>query len=132
MRAMRMTRSLATAIFAIVALLAGVGCASSSVSIPQWQHAVEQYVRVDGQGDANALRDTTIEGGRPGFGLIAADDPQSSTDVKGLLLAHKRIDNRPWFIYLVGLIKKQEVSELRLAALNVQGGKFNWVMGKSD
>ena len=108
-----------------------LGC-SSSVSVPQWQQQVERFVRDDGRGDPNVLRNMTIEGGRPGFAIIGADDPHSSTDVKGLLLGHKRVGERPWFIYLVGLVNKQEVTSLQLAALNVRNGQYRWVLGKTD
>jgi len=108
-----------------------VGC-SSSASIPTWQKSLEQYVRTDGRGDPSILRTMTIEGGRPGFAVIGEDDPHNSTDAKGLLLAHKQVEGKPWFIYLVGLVNKQQVSSLQLAALNVQGGKFHWAMGKPD
>jgi hypothetical protein len=111
--------------------LCTLGC-SSSVSVPKWQESVEQFVRSDGRGDPNVLRNVTLEGGKPGFGLIASEDPRSSTDAKGLLLAHKQINGKPWFIYLVGLVSRQEVTQLQLAALNVQGGQFHWVLGKAD
>ncbi len=115
----------------VLILISTVGC-STAVSFPKWQEAVERYVRQDGRGDPNILRNTSVEAGRPGFALIGADDPRGSTDVKGLLLGHKRIGERPWFIYLVGLVKKQDVSEMHLAALNVQGGQYRWAVGKND
>src|SRR6185436_12177688 len=59
---------------AIATLLCALGC-SSSVSIPQWQQQVERYVREDGRGDPNVLRNMTLEGGRPGFGIIGTEDP---------------------------------------------------------
>src|SRR5215213_1635807 len=96
----------------LLTVFSALGC-SSSVTVPQWQQQVERYVREDGRGDPNVLRNMTLEGGRAGFGIIGADDPHTSTDAKGLLLAHKRIGERPWFIYLVGFVNKQEVSELQ-------------------
>jgi hypothetical protein len=115
----------------LLSLFCALGC-SSSVSVPQWQQQVERYVREDGRGDPNVLRNMTIEGGRPGFAIIGADDPHASTDAKGLLLAHKRIGERPWFIYLVGLVNKQEVGELQLTALSVRNGQYRWALGKAD
>jgi hypothetical protein len=124
-------RSILGVCITAMALCTTFGC-SSSVSIPKWQESVEQFVRTDGRGDPSILRNTTLQEGKAGFGLIAADDPRSSTDAKGLLLAHKQVNGKPWFIYLVGLVTKQEVTELQLAALNVQGGQFHWALGKSD
>jgi len=121
------------ALFAVgvLTLFSALGC-SSSVSVPQWQQQVERFVRDDGRGDPNVLRNMTIESGRPGFAIIAADDPHASTDAKGLLLAHKRVGERPWFIYLVGLVNKQQVTSLQLAALNVRSGVYRWALGKPD
>jgi len=128
---MQVITSIGGLVGVVLILLSMVGC-TSAVTIPKWQQGVERYVREDGRGDPNILRNTTVETGRPGFAMIAAPDPKNSTDVKGVLLGHKRIGERPWFIYLVGLVNRQNVSELRLAALNVRGGQFRWVMGRSD
>ena len=116
----------------VVALLlaAASGC-STPVTIGAWQRNVEQYVTLRGN-DPNVLRDVTIAGGRPGFGVIGGSHPRESTDVNGLLLAHKPIDNQPWFIYLVGLVKKQKVSDIRLIALSYASGKPVWRVGPSD
>jgi hypothetical protein len=126
-----MIHSKALVPLALFLLFFTLGC-SSSVTIPQWQQQVERFVRDDGRGDPNVLRNMTIEGGRPGFAIIGADDPHASTDAKGLLLAHKRVNERPWFIYLVGLVKNQEVNQLQLAALSVRNGQYRWVLGRSD
>ena len=116
----------------VVALLlaAASGC-STPLTIGSWQRNVEQYVALHGN-DPNALRDVTLPGGRPGFAVIGESDPRHSTDVSALLLAHKPIDNQPWFIYLVGLVKKQKVSDIRLIALSYASGKPVWRVGPGN
>jgi len=107
------------------------GC-TSGVSISSWQHQLERYVRDDGHGDPAVLRDMTLDDTRRGFAIIGDEDPRKGTDAKGLLLAHRPINGRPWFIYLVGLVKDQKVDEIRLAALSVNHGKFDWVLSQKN
>ena len=126
-----MTRFIGGIVGVVLICFSAIGC-TSSVTIPKWQEGVERYVREDGRGDPNVLRNVTVETGRPGFGMIADSNPAKSTDAKGVLLGHKLVNDRPWFIYLVGLVNKQNVSELRLAALNVRSGQYRWVLGKND
>jgi len=123
-RAVR-TSGLRVGAVVVMSLLVG-GCASS-VSIPAWRQSVERYVRQQGQGDPNVLRNTTINS-RHGFAMIGADDPKDSTDAKGVLVAYQRVGNRAWFIYLVGLVRRQVVEDIQLAALCADDGKFTWAM----
>ena len=88
---------IACAALAIVFL---AGCAPSGVTIPTWQHNVERYIKERGDGDPNVLRDVTIPGGRRGFASIGQADPGQSSDVSAVLLGHRTIDDKPWFIYL--------------------------------
>jgi len=107
-------------------MLFGAGGCGTSVSISTWQQKLEQYVRTDGRGDPNVLRNVMLDDSRPGFAVISAEDPKHSTDARGLLLAHKRIGDRPWFIYLVGLVKDEKVDDIRLAAVSPRSGQFRW------
>jgi hypothetical protein len=107
------------------------GCASSA-SIDSWKTEVDRYVTLHG-GDPNALRDVTLADQRRGFGVIGQNDPRKSTDARALLLAHDQIAQKPWFIYLVGLVDKQKVKDIRLAARSQQPGQTPiWVMSKPD
>jgi len=113
-----------------VVLCAG-GCASSA-SISSWQHAVEQYVAQKGNGDPNVLRDVTLSGDRPGFGVIGEDDPKKSSDANALLLGSRVVNNQPTFVYLVGLVKAMKVQQIRLAALQYVNGRPVWKLGHDD
>jgi hypothetical protein len=108
------------------------GCASKSVSIPSWQQSLTQYVRGDAHGDPTALRDVTLADGRPGFSVIGHHDVSESTDANGVLLGHEQAGGRMWFVYLVGLVEKQKVKDIQLAAFSVERGKFTWKHGKGS
>lgn len=116
-------------------LLAGTGCAPSltqPVGVREWQAAVEEHVRTQGGGNPTILRDQTIEGGRRGFAILGEPMAKESTDAVGLLLGHKPVGGRPSFIYMLGIVKENVVTEMRLAALSVQGQRFQWQVGNPD
>jgi hypothetical protein len=115
----------------LVFLCAGAGGCGSSVTIPAWQQSVERYVRQQGQGDPTILRNTMM-GNRHGFALLGGDDPKDVTDARGVLVAHQRIGDRPWFIYLVGLVRKQVAEDIQLAALTADNGALKWVTGPKN
>jgi hypothetical protein len=116
---------------ALIAAMAG--CASShQVTYPEWQHGVEKYVHDFGKGDPTTLRDMKIPDGRRGFALLGDPLPNNSTDAVGVLLAHRPIDGRPSFIYLVGLVDKEQVSDIRLAVLAIDNGQFRWHLSPAN
>jgi hypothetical protein len=123
---LRLTRCLGLLALSLVALN-GIGC-GMAVNMSTWQQSVERYVRDDGRGDPNVLRDLTLDENRHGFAMAGAEDPSHGTDAKGLLLGHKMVGGRPWYIYLVGIVKDQKVDEIHLAALAVRDGNFKWVV----
>jgi hypothetical protein len=111
----------------LLALLGGCG----RVTIPDWQRGVERYVADTGRGDPNILRDVTLPGtDRRGFALLGHHNPDESTDANGLLLAHRQFAGRPWFVYLIGLVKDEKVREMRLAAMTDTGSTPVWRIGK--
>ncbi len=113
-------------------LLLAAGCTSSSASIPQWQQSVSRHVREEAHGDPMILRDVTLPDSRPGFALIGHHDAGLSTDANGVLLGHEQVGGQTWFVYLVGLVEKQSVSDIRLAALAAEGGKTKWKRGPAS
>jgi hypothetical protein len=123
------------ALFSTMTLLllvgAGGGCASST-TIESWQKSVENYVRTEGGGDPSVLRDATYKGDRRGFAVIGANRPKDSTDVTGVLLGNVHLAERPWVVYLVGLVDQQKVSDIRVAALTIAGNKYTWKISKAD
>lgn len=118
----------------LLAALVG-GCASTSsapVSVPTWQESVENYVRKEGNGDPSVLRNMTWSPGQKGFSVLSAAQPAQATDVHGILLAHPAAGGRTWFVFLVGQVEKQDVKDLRLAALSSRGSELDWKLTPAD
>lgn len=107
------------------------GCRSQP-SISSWQGSLSKYVRETGDGDPTVLRNMTLADNRPGFSVIGHHDTTESTDVNGLLLGHEEIGGRMWFVYLVGLVQKERVSDIRLAAVSMENGKTIWRRGEES
>jgi hypothetical protein len=115
-------------LLAIVLLsMNAIGC-GTTVNMSTWQKDVERYVREDGRGDPNVLRDLTLDDHRHGFGVAGDEDPTHGTDAKGLLLGHKVVEGKPWYFYLVGIVKNRKVEEIRLAALSAGSGNYQWLV----
>ena len=112
----------------------GIGCGGGSrqATVAAWQKNVEQYVRVQGKGDPAVLRDLTLSDSRRGFSMVGGDRPTESSEANGVLLGFREVEGRGYFIYLVGVVEKQKVSEIRLAALTTDGGKMEWKVGPGD
>ena len=116
----------------IVLMSLAAGC-STQVSIHAWQQSVNHYVQTKGGGDPTILREMKLPvDGRPGYAVIGHHDVEESTDAKALLLGNEQLGGRVWLVYLVGLVKKQQVVDIQLAALSAEGGKTIWKRGKSS
>src|SRR3954468_1079463 len=126
-----MNRILSAAAALTFLLLTAGGCAPSA-PVASRKTTVDKYVSLHGN-DPNSLRDVTLSGDRRGFGVIGQNDPKQSTDAKALLLTHQEIAGRPWFVYLVGIVKQQKVDDIRLAARTQEPGKpATWAISKPD
>jgi hypothetical protein len=126
----RLNPRIALAILVSLILTAG-GCASSSnrsVSVSAWQKNVENYVKVQGQGDPTVLRDVTLPDSRKGYAMLGNPIVKDSTDAVGLLLGAPRIDGKPAFVYLVGIVQKGRTTDLRLAVLTFNYGGMKWTI----
>ena len=112
----------------------GLGCGGGTrqASVAAWQKNVEQYVRVQGKGDPAVLRDMALTDSRRGFSMIGSDRPAESSEANGVLLGFREVDGRGYFIYLVGVVEKQKVNEIRPAALTTDGGRMEWKVGPND
>jgi hypothetical protein len=110
----------------LLILLSGCGSSSRPVSLPIWQKHVEQYVHEQGKGDPTVLRDVTIADGKKGFALLGSPDRGDSTDAVGLLLGHRAIQGGPSFIYLVGLVERGKIADIRLVSVAFEHDKPTW------
>ena len=125
----------------ILVCLAG-GCSTTAVNA--WQSSLERYVAEQGHGDLNALRRADRAPSESDFGLIGAATAgfpfiaPRRTDANGVLLGHRVVDDRSWFVYLVGMVEyggwfvdwpldDPRVVDIRLIALSERAGEFTWL-----
>ena len=114
-----------------VALLC-TGCGGGRATMAQWQREVESYIASRGRGDPNALRDVVSPPGRPIFSTHGGENPAQSTDVIGLLLGQRPIEGEPATIFLVAVVNKGQVQDVRIAALSRQEDRLRWRIGAAD
>ena len=111
------------------------GCsaeATGPVSLASWQRSVEQYVWDHGNGDPTVLRDMSWDDAHRGFAVMTDPLPARSNDVIGLLVAHRTVRERPYFLFLVASVHRQVLEDLAPVALNVESGVFHWAEGGAD
>lgn len=115
----------------IIGLTLVCGCAGRPATISSWKQTVEEYVWKEGNGDPGVLRQVTWNATDKGFSVLGGDLPEKSTDVHGVLLGHRPIGGKPWFVFLVGQVEKRNVKDIRLAAMS-WNGKAEWKVSGAD
>jgi len=127
------------------------GCSSAKKPLKRWQSSVESYITEQADGNYNALRNVnnTDRPSQKNFKLINAMSggipiiASSTTDVNGLLLAHRNIDGNNWYIFLVGTVKYDGkfkniplddpvVKDVRLIALSGDFDNPVWAVGSKS
>jgi hypothetical protein len=106
--------------------LAGCSSGSGSVNLSGWRDTVERYIDKEGQGDPNVLRNVTWPQSRREFSVIGGEVPTLSQDARGVLIGVPQVGNARWFAFLVGIVNKGVVRDIRLVALNNTGGQRTW------
>lgn len=118
-----------------IVLFSVAGCGLDSPGPPTirtWQQNVERYVWEHGNGDPNVLADTSWDDVHRGLAVIGDPIPDRSTDQIGLLVAHRILDGKPYFVFLLGSITRGILTDLRPVALQVEAGEFNWTIGSPN
>jgi hypothetical protein len=132
----------------LAVLIAGLaGCAPKDPFMA-WQEGVTRYVDGRGHGSISALRATSDlrspRSHRPaqltigelnvpvaGSGLFS-----ETRDVRGVLLGIRRVDQRDWCFFLVGVISRQSehprIEEIRLVGLIAESRGLRWSMTEAD
>jgi len=113
-------------------VLIALGCASRQVTLADWQKSVDDYVWNQANGDPNCLRDTGWNETHKGFSVLGDPLPQEATDAHGMLLAHKPFQGRPHFVFLVAIVQRRVVRDVRIAALSAEDGRLCWTMSQAD
>jgi hypothetical protein len=131
---------------ALLLLLLG-GCAANPIKA--WQASLEEYVLEQGNGDPNVLRTMDRSPAEGDFSLIGARYAgipfvlPRRTDANGVLLGHRTLDGRAWYVFLVGTVEYRgafvdfplddpRLTDIRLIAMCASGGAFDWMVGASD
>lgn len=121
---------------AVALLVASLGGCSIEPADPPtlatWQRNLEKYVWDRGNGDPNVLADMSWDDMHKGFAVIGDPLPDRATDQIGLLLAHRMLGGKPWFIFLLGTVSRQHLQDLRPVALQMDGAAFGWSVGNGD
>ncbi len=130
-------------------LVLAVGGCSTDSAMRAWKADVERYIVKEGNRDPNVLRSAQDRPSRREFGVIGASKggipffAPTRTDVTGVLLGHRRIASRHWYIFVVGVVQyhgafvdfpltNEQVKDLRLVAFSGEGGEFSWLMSDED
>ena len=124
-------RSMLLALFASSFALLSIGCGGAA-SVQSWQRGVERYIQTTGGGNPTVLRDVKLPDGRRGFSVLGTPDSRQSTDANAVLLGYQPINGKPRFIYLVGVVERHEVKDIRLATLAIDNGKYEWNVGNDN
>jgi hypothetical protein len=110
----------------IVPIFLSLGCAGGGGDFGDWRGSVERYVREQGRGDPVVLRQIGWPQSQRSFGSPAGADPAPAQDSRGLLLSVETIGMDPWMIFIVGSVNRNVVQDIRVMALRVQNGQFDW------
>lgn len=105
---------------------------SDPPTVQSWQQSLEKYVWDRGNGDPNVLADLSWDDIHRGFAVIGDPLPDRSTDQIGLLVAHRTLEDKPYFVFLLATVRCQDLAGLRAVALQVDGDAFNWTIGDDD
>lgn len=122
-----------------------IGCASNS-PIEMWQAQVEGYIQREGNGNPNAVRNLSTSPTRKEFGVIGREKGvlgKTRTDALGVLVGHRKIGGRYWFIFLVGVAQYRgglidvtfdypSVQDIRAIAFCKHNGGYLWTVGHED
>jgi hypothetical protein len=116
---------------ALCGLILAAGCGRVT-TIAEWQREVEQFVTIEGNGDLNVLRDTENASGRRIMAVHGSANPKSSTDVVGVVLGPRQVDNRLAYVFLLATVSKGTPQEIRVATLSRRGRELTWRLGPDD
>jgi hypothetical protein len=86
-----------------------------------WRGGLREESRRRGSGGVAELN---ADAAHPGYKQIGGDRPSESRDAVGVLVGNAMVADRPWVVFLVGLVDKQRVHDIRVAALSVRDNHY--------
>ncbi|HWE97773.1 MAG TPA: hypothetical protein VG269_27710 [Tepidisphaeraceae bacterium] len=105
---------------------------SDPPTIQTWRQSLEKYVWEHANGDPNVVADMSWDDVHKGFAVIGEPLADRSTDQIGLLVAHKLLNGKPFFLFVLGTVRQQKLEGICAVALQVEGEAFYWTVGPDD
>lgn len=125
-------------------IAANAGCASKK-PILEWQKNLAQYIEHKGNGDPSIMRDTLYMHSRRSLrpSRITFSDTLSHSGIlpfaskkiiNGVLIDMRRIGNRYWFFFLVGISNPDArgIEDVRLVGFTSGKNKLHWCVSDHD
>ena len=97
-----------------------------------WQRTLADYSATEANGDLNFLRGDPTDPPYPRFTVIGAKSADDATDVNGVLLGRRNVQDQDWYIFLLGGVVDRRVEDIRLALLKDAPGKPLWIVNHED
>ncbi len=112
-------------------MLVAAGC-SRHVSVDTWQGTLEQFAQQHANNDLAFLRDYNSDAPRRTFNVIGTADPKKSTDVIGVLLGRRVVNDSAWYIFLVGQQRNGVVEDIRIAMISDDTSSRQWLISDEE
>ena len=112
-----------------------------------WQEQLRQYIEREGNGDPAALSHMTafrsrdvLRPARITFGVLDVDTDlpgRNGWDVQGLLVGTHPDSVHPWYVFVVGIVRRSDyrpwmLQDIRLVGLGRKGANLTWEMSVAD
>jgi hypothetical protein len=106
-----------------------------------WQQDITHYIVEQGRGDPNCLRDQvdlrSRRSLRPAAITFASIDNADSHDACGVLVGQEQVGSRPWYFFVVGILKNHprrgsRLEELQVLAFTPSGNGLLWAKGLAE
>ena len=118
--------------FLIATACWATGCGQKKATLSAWQKAMEQSSVARSNGDMSFLRQTSHVSEAEQFAVLGGKSPDESTDVAGILLARREINNADWLVFLVAVVEKCEVSDIRVAMMSDEPDRRTWLISREN
>jgi len=123
---------------------AGAGCAAKK-PILEWQKHLTQYIAQEGNGDPSIMRDALYMRSRRSLRPSRITFMETLSDsgifpfgpkkiINGVLIDLRRIRNRDWFFFLVGISSPNDrgIEDVRLVGFTSEKTKLHWCVSDHE
>lgn len=126
----------------------GVGGCATKDPIPCWQASISRYVRQEGNGDLNVLREAVefhsprnLRPAQIRFDEVRIPARDGARYVKGVLLGQREANARHWYLFLVGVLRDSlcvkparggAIEDIRLIGCAAGPSGLDWRTGEAN